>query len=299
MKIVATTTTIALAALALGAAPALAQSGPEVEIQHAVARVVVIVENRTDIGVEIQQGASGLPALRVERRGNDVRIDGGLRRRVAGFSVSDRIEDCRSGPNRSGRPGDGASVQVDGIGRINLSNAPMVVIRAPRDVKVEAGAAVYGSIGRGAASVSLGSGGCGDWDVANTDGPVEIALGGSGQVRIGTSRTLDVALGGSGALSAGATTTFELALGGSGEASVAAVNGDVDISIGGSGEVSIRGGRAPNMNIAIGGSGDIDFGGTAGDVDVAIMGSGDVRIAAVTGEISRSIAGSGDIRVGR
>lgn len=299
MKIAIASTVSLAALLALGASPAFAKPGPEVEIDNAVARVVVIIEDRADIGVEIQQGSSTLPALRIQRRGDDVRIDGGLGRRTAGVRTGDRIRNCNSGSNRGGRPGEGATVEVSGLGRINLADAPMIVIRAPRHVNIDAGSAVYGSIGRGAASVSLGSGGCGDWDVANTDGPVEVSLGGSGAVRMGTSRTLDAALGGSGALSAGATGTLELAMGGSGEAAVASVNGDVDIAIGGSGEVSIRGGRAPNLSIAIGGSGDIDFGGTAGDVDVSIAGSGDVRLAAVTGEVSRSVIGSGDIRIGR
>ena len=65
----------AAAALAVAfAGPALANPGPEVEIEHAVARVVVIVEDRTDIGVEIEQGSSELPALRVERDGAAERL---------------------------------------------------------------------------------------------------------------------------------------------------------------------------------------------------------------------------------
>ena len=59
------------------AAPA---SAAEVEIRNAVARVVVIVEDRQDIGVEVTQGQTRLPAIQVRRDGNDVKIDGGLRR---------------------------------------------------------------------------------------------------------------------------------------------------------------------------------------------------------------------------
>ena len=62
---------------ACAAAPATAA---EVEIRNAVARVVVIVEDREDVGVEVTQGASRLPRIEVQRRGRDVRIDGGLRR---------------------------------------------------------------------------------------------------------------------------------------------------------------------------------------------------------------------------
>lgn len=284
-------------AIAAIAGPAFAKD-PGVEIEHAVARVVVIVEDRADVGVEIEQGSSRLPALRVERRGDTVRIDGGLSRRVAGVNMGDRINNCRSGPDDS-RPGQGASVEVRDIGRVNLEDAPLIVIRSPRRVEVASGGAVFGSIGRGASSIDLTSGGCGDWVVANTDGRIEAALGGSGALRLGTSQSLDVALGGSGELTAGATGELDLAMGGSGEALIAQVNGDADIAIGGSGEVAIRNGRVPNLSISIGGSGDVDFGGVAGDVDVSIAGSGDIRVAEATGSVSRSIVGSGDIRIGR
>src|SRR5690606_19260848 len=112
--------------LAAAAGPTLAKPGPEVEIEHAVARVVVIVEDRADIGVEIEQGASQLPALRVERDGANVRINGGLARRVAGIRMGDAIRECRSGPD-STRPGLGASVEVRDIGRVNLEDAPLIV----------------------------------------------------------------------------------------------------------------------------------------------------------------------------
>lgn len=286
----------AVAAAAI-AGPALAKD-PQVEIEHAVARVVVIVEDRADIGVEVQQGASRLPALRVDRHGDTVHIDGGLGRRMAGFRVGDSIRNCRSGPDRT-RPGQGASVEVRDLGRINLDDAPLIVIRSPRNVNIDAGGAVYGSIGRGATSVDMGNGGCGDWVIANTDGPVDASMGGSGELTVGTSRSLEASLGGSGHLTAGATGRLELNMGGSGEAMIAQVDGDTDISIGGSGEVAIRRGRIPNLDVSIAGSGDVDFGGTAGDVSVSIAGSGDIRIAEATGSISRSVVGSGDIRIGR
>ena len=298
MKAILLSAAAAFALTAAAASPALAQSGPEVEIEHAVARVVVIVEDRADIGVEIEQGSSELPALRLERDGANVRIDGGLGRRLAGIRMGDSLRDCRSGPDRT-RPGQGASVEVRNIGRVNLDDAPLIVIRAPREVNIDAGGAVFGSIGRGASSVELGNGGCGDWVVANTDGPVDVASGGSGDMLVGTSRSLEASLAGSGDVTAGATGRFEASITGSGGVVVAEVNGDTDISLAGSGEVAVRRGRSPNLDISIAGSGDIDFGGVAGDVSVSIAGSGDIRIAEATGEVSRSIVGSGDIRIGR
>lgn len=291
--------TAALVAFA-ASAPAFAKEGPEVEIDHAVARVVVIVEDRSDVAVEIEQGTSSLPALRVTRQSDgDIRVDGGLGRRVGGISMGDRIGSCRPGPANAARPGDGASVQVRDIGWVNIQEAPLIVIRSPRDVNVNAGGATYGSVGRGARSVELGAGGCGGWNVANTDGPVSLAIGGSGDIRAGTSRALDVSIGGSGSIGAGATGELDISIGGSGDVTVARIEGPMDVSIGGSGDVLVRGGSAPNVSVNIAGSGDVRFDGTAGDVDVNIMGGGDVTIARATGSVSRNIMGGGDVRIGQ
>ena len=286
-----------IAAVAAMAAPAFAKPGPEVEIRHAVARVAVIVEDRTDVAVEVEQGSSGLPAIQVSRVGNEVRIDGGLRRR--GFFVrGDGIRECRSGPDDAQRPGDGASVEVRDHGRINLSDAPLIVIRTPRQVDVSASGAVFGSVGRGAASVELGNAGCGNWNVANTEGPVSLSVAGSGDMRAGTSASLDVSIAGSGSALAGATRGLDASIAGSGNVTVARIDGPIDVSIAGSGDVVVRDGTSPDVDVSILGSGDVSFGGAAVDVDVSVAGSGDVTIARATGSVSRSIAGSGDVRIG-
>lgn len=284
-----------IAAIAVMAAPALANPGPEVEIDNAVARVAVLVEDRTDIAVEIEPGSADLPTLRVTRNGDDVRIDGGLGRR--GLFGGSSIRNCRSGPG-TGQPGAGASVEVRNVGRVNLSDAPLIVIRTPRAVDVGASGAVFGSIGRGASSVDLGNGGCGTWHVANTEGPMSLRIRGSGDMRAGTSTALEARIAGSGSLTAGATGDLKASVTGSGDVTIARVDGPTDISIAGSGDVAVRAGASPNLRISITGSGDVEFGGVAGDVSVSIAGSGDVRVARATGSVSRSIVGSGDIRIG-
>jgi hypothetical protein len=290
-------TSAVIAAVAAMAAPAFAKDGPEVEIDHAVARVAVIVEDRADIAVEVEQGTSGLPAIQVTRVGNEVRIDGGLRRR--GFlNRRDSIQECRSGPDNAARPGDGASVEVRDHGRINISDAPLIVIRTPRQVNVSASGAVFGSVGRGASSVDLGASGCGYWNVANTEGPVSLSIAGSGDMRAGTSASLDISIAGSGSASGGVTRDLDVSIAGSGDVAVARIDGPMDVSIAGSGDVVVRDGTSPEVSISIMGSGDVTFGGVAGDVDVSMAGGGDVTIARATGAVSRSIAGSGDIRIG-
>ena len=175
------TALIAAAAVAtlagLAAAPA---SAAEVEIRNAVARVVVIVEDRQDIGVEVTQGQTRLPAIQVRREGGDVKIDGGLRRNGM-WGSNDGIRSCNSGRSDAAQPGQGATVEVRDLGRIRLEDAPLIVVRTPRVVDVSASGAVFGSVGRGARSVELDNGGCGNWNVANVTAIWNWALAGRGR----------------------------------------------------------------------------------------------------------------------
>jgi hypothetical protein len=294
MKLVIAT---AIAAAAV-TGPAFAMSGPEVEIRHAVARVAVVVEDRSDVAVEIEQGSSELPAVQVTRDGANVRIDGGLSGRRGLFGRGDGLRNCRSGPDNARTPGEGASVEVRGVGRVNLADAPLIVIRTPRDVNLDASGAVFGSVGRGAASIELGNAGCGDWNVANSDGRVSLDIAGSGDIRAGTSAALEVSIAGAGSVTAGATRNLDISLSGAGDVIVARVDGPTEISLAGAGDVSIRGGTAPTLSINVAGVGDVDFDGVAGDVDVSLAGVGDVNIARATGSVRRSVAGLGDINIG-
>lgn len=297
MKIAVHAAAAAVLAAFAAAQPAAAQ---DAEIRNAVARVIVIPEDRADVAVEITQGSADLPQLTVERRGDKVRIDGGLGRRRSLLQFnSNSIRECNSGPADARQPGEGATVELRGLGRIRLEDAPLIVLRTPRDVDVSSESGIYGSIGRGARSVDLGAGGCGAWTVANVDGRMDIGVGGSGTVRAGTSRSLDVSLSGSGSILAGATGDLDASVSGSGNVVVASVNGAAEVSIGGSGDVAIRGGRVSSLEVSIAGSGDVRFDGTANSLEASIAGSGDVRVAEVTGPVSRSIVGSGEVRIGR
>lgn len=284
-------TALLIAVSAAGLTTALPAAAQSVEIREAVARVVVIPEDRTDVAVEIEAGRSGLPAPRVERRGDDVRILGELGRNA--------VRNCRSGDAEARQPGQGASVEVRGQGRIAMADAPLIVVRTPRDVDVSAGGAVFGSVGRGARSLELGSAGCGGWTVANVDGPVSLNVGGSGSIRAGTSSALSVNVGGSGSIRAGATRGLEANIGGSGSVLVASVTGDVETAIGGSGGVRIGGGRIGRLSAAVAGSGSVDAEAPVGDVSASIVGSGSVRVASVSGNLSQNRMGSGRVIVGR
>ncbi|HRH21374.1 MAG TPA: DUF2807 domain-containing protein [Brevundimonas sp.] len=282
---------IVLGALLASTAVASTASAQEVEIENAVARVVVIPEDRPDIQVTVEPGTSGLPPIQVSRRGDEVRLDGGLRRRIQTCDTRDFVGNPMEMP-------DGVRVSVRDHGTIEMSQAPLVVIRTPRDVRINASGAIWGAIGR-SSSTELAAGGCGDWSVGNTDGELSISVGGSGDVRAGTARSGDFAIGGSGSILAGAIGgATDVAIGGSGSVVLASVGGPADIAVGGSGSVRIEGGQASSLDVAIAGSGDVVFRGTAASLSASIAGSGDVTVTRVTGEVDRAILGSGQLHIG-
>jgi hypothetical protein len=292
-------TTLALAAVstalaatfAFAASPVSAQEA-EVRVRNAAARMVVIVEDRADIAVEIEPGTSGLPAPVVTRVSGEIRIDGGLGRNA--------FRNCQSGSADARQPGEGASVEVRDRGRIQLSAAPLIVVRTPPTVKVSTNnSAVFGAVGRGATSIDLASGGCGDWTVANTAGTMDLSVGGSGSMRAGTSGRLEAAIGGSGSITAGATGDLDASIGGSGTVIVASVAGSVDAAIGGSGDIRINGGRPTSIDASIGGSGDIHVQGDAGSLDASIAGGGDITVTGTVSSLDASLVGGGNVNVGR
>ncbi len=275
-------TTLAVLAAAVSAA-GVAQAEPSVKIKDAVARVVVIPENRPDIKVEFLTTNASLP-LTVRNEGDKVVIDGELR--------MSRINGCN---NRNGK----TSVRVRGVGEVAYENIPQVAIRTPMDVRIGAGGAVFGDIGR-SDSVELGNAGCGNWTVANTKGKLEVSQAGSGDTRTGSASSAEISIAGSGDVSTQAIAgDLEANIAGSGDVSAASIGGKLEGNIAGSGDITVAGGRSRAVEVSVMGSGDVTFKGEADQVEVSVMGSGDVRIAKVNGPIKKHVAGSGDVIIGQ
>ncbi|HEV7352024.1 MAG TPA: DUF2807 domain-containing protein [Brevundimonas sp.] len=309
MRHARTAAAVTAATALAGLVPGLAVA-QEVKIEDAVARVVVIVEDRADIGVEIETPAGTPVPVRLERRGRDVILRGDVRDRD--------LRSCqREGP-AGVQPGEGAFVTLRDRGRVALSDAPLIVVRTPREVRVSAEGGVHGAIGRGARSVHLGNAGCGDWTVADVAGELKVALAGSGDVRAGQAGDVDLALAGSGDAVIGTSTRVRvatpgsggarlgavtgdavIAVPGSGDVRLAAVGGDLEANIVGSGSILVAGGRSGRLAANIVGSGDVRHGGEVGRVEVNIVGSGDVAVGRASGEVRRRVLGSGELRIGR
>ena len=270
-----------LTAIATSLTVASAAGAASVEVKDAVARVIVIPETRSDVKVEIIAPNPKLP-LMIRSFGGRTIVDGGL---------NHKIRECHG-------MGDRAFVRVRGVGDVGWAAMPQIVIRTPRDVDVDTGGAVWGTVGR-SASLNLGNAGCGDWTVGNVEGRMRISQAGSGGAHAGTAGEARVRVAGSGETQiADVKGGLEVDIAGSGDVSVVSVAGPVQVHVAGSGDVRIAGGTATNLDVALAGSGDVHFGGTAANLKARIMGSGDVHVREVTGHISKTVMGSGGVSVG-
>jgi hypothetical protein len=294
-----------VASAAFLTAGAASAAEAKVEIRDAVARVVIVPEARSDVKVSFRTTNASLP-LTVRVDGDRTIVDGDL----DGPFGKGRIGNCRVVNGV-------ASIDVSGVGRIAWEDMPRVVIQVPRDARVSAGGAVFGSVGR-SASLTLSNAGCGDWTVANVAGALTVNLAGSGDLKAGSAGAADIRIAGSGDVAtrgvrgkleasiAGAGDLVSGPVGGaltlrtvgSGDADVASVNGDVDIDVAGAGDVLIRGGRAGAVSVNIAGSGQVQFAGAAESVNARIAGSGDIQVASVRGAVEKRVVGSGEVRVG-
>lgn len=271
---------IATTALASAALAGSTRAAP-VEVKDAVARVTVIPENRTDVKVDIVQANPRLP-LEVRTFGGQTIVDGRLGHRIRGCHGS----------------GEGTTVRVRGLGDVPWREMPQIVIHAPRDVDLDVGEAVWGSVGR-AASVKLGNAGCGDWTVANVEGALQVSQAGSGDLRAGSAGAAKIRVAGSGDAAVGDVRGgLKIDIAGSGNVNVASISGDLDVGVAGSGDVKVGGGHATTMGVHVAGSGNVDFRGTADSLKARIAGSGDVRARQVTGSVSKMIMGSGGVIIG-
>ena len=276
-----TVTTLAVLAAATFAATA-ASAAPSIKIKDAVARVVVIPENRSDVKVEFLTTNASLP-LDIRKNGDEVIVDGDLRRKING---------CNS---RNGK----IWVKVRGVGEVAYENFPQIAVRTPMNVRVQAGGAVFGDIGR-SDEVNLSNAGCGDWTVANTKGKLEISQAGSGDTKAGAAGAIEISIAGSGDVTAQAVSSdLEVNIAGSGDVSVASVSGRIEGNIAGSGNIAVGGGHATSIEINVMGSGDVSFNGVAESADISLAGAGDVRIAKVNGPVKKHIAGSGNVSIGQ
>ena len=256
-------------------------AAPTVQIRGAAARVVVIPEARSDIAVTIVRSSSKLP-LKVRTFAGRVFITG---------DIGHKSHGCLTVNGRR-------SVGIWGRGPIAYDDLPQLVIRTPMDVRIAAGEAVFGDIGR-SHSLDLTNQGCGAWTIGNVEGRLRLDQAGSGDARAGTAGAADLSVAGSGniatqAIGGGVTAVSS----GSGDITTTSISGPFDVRIAGSGGIRVAGGQVTRMTASIAGSGDVQFGGVAQSLRASIAGAGNVTVDRVTGSVSKRVFGSGQVRTG-
>lgn len=266
----------AAAALSAGAAQAAT-----VQFHEAVARVTVIPEERADVRVEVVRPNAELP-LRISTSGDRTVISGDL---------DGRMRDCNG-------KGEGRKVRIRGLGVVDWNEMPEVVVRTPRDVRIEADGAVYGSIGR-AGSVELKSSGCSGWTVADMTGEARIRASGAGSVMMGAAERLDVRLSGAGNVHATRLRRgLDARLSGAGGVRVEELTGPLAADVSGVGRVRVARGRATAIKASVSGIGGVDFDGVADSLDASISGLGSIHVDEVRGPVRKSVSGAGRVVVG-
>lgn len=273
------------------AAPAFADTA--VRIEGAAARVVVIAENRGDYAVSINQSRAGLKPVTIRKEGGVTVVDGGYGARPFGFHWGMNDLNCRGSLKNNN-----VRVTIPGRGEVSLADLPVITIHAPMNAHVGASGAVYGEV-NGTRGLDLANSGCGDWRFGDVQGPLHLALSGSGDMRGGAAGDTYIAISGSSDVVLGPVNgRLETHTSGSGDIHTASARGPIASKIAGSGDVTIDGGESPDVHVSIAGSGDFRFHGTAGTASIAVAGSGDVDLARVTGPVSKHVAGSGDVHIG-
>ncbi len=258
-----------------------AAAEPSLEIRGAAARVTVIAESRRDIAISVTRSNIRLP-LRVRTLGDRVYLTGDVGRQVHG---------CRGS-------GGAAVVSIRGRGAIPLEQLPVILVRTPLVVRLIAGEAVFGEIGR-SLSVDFTNQGCGDWSVADVRGRLRLNQAGAGDTRSGAAGSSDLNVAGSGGISTGDIRGAVTAVSsGSGAIQILAAHGSVDARVAGPGDIRVGGGAVTDMTVSIAGSGVVSLHGTARSLHASIAGSGDVNVDRVTGTVTKQVFGSGVVRVG-
>jgi hypothetical protein len=272
---------IALLAAAAAALTAGAAQAAVVEFNDAVARVTIIPEARSDVRVEIVKPNGDLP-LRVTTSGDRTVITGDL---------GSRLRDC------NGR-GETRKVRIRGVGSVDWSEMPQLVVRTPRDVRIEADGAVFGAIGR-SGSVDLQTSGCSGWTVADTAGAAKVRASGAGSVMMGAAERLDVRISGAGNVHATRVRRgMDARLSGAGGVKVTELSGPVQADVSGVGRIQVAAGRATSLRASVSGVGGVDFDGVADSLDASISGLGSIRVDEVRGAVRKSVSGAGRVTVG-
>jgi len=315
-----TTTFVSAVVLAALSSNAMANEGQVLKIENFIGTIDVVTGDYDKIKVTDADGAP------IDRSAAGVIIDGGETIRQVNCRQNKLSVDISIGnwgwKKRSG-------------GYKNLNEYPKIKITAPETAHVIIDdSVIFGEIGTiGSADLRIRS--CGDLELADVTGELDLKISGSGDVSMDNAGPATVSVSGSGDLTGGNFASLDLSVSGSGDVEIDDVVGFADISTGGSGDVeigeigggleyrgsgssnldadsvtgdlnirtsgsgdvSIEGGKVGTLKIVSSGSSNVEFDGDAVDIEARAGGSSDVYVNRPSGTLQTSDSGSGDVHV--
>jgi hypothetical protein len=264
------------------AAIRLLGDGPQIELRDLAARVVVTPEDRSDIDIRVRYGKAQVPTLMVSHRGDTTVLNGHISDRSHGFSLRVNLENDTNG-----------TVYIGGLGKLNIQDLPLVLVRVPMHASVKDSAFVMGRIGP-AQSVDLITNGSGNWAVDPVNGPLSIINSGDGEIHVARAGDAIVDNMGSGAITLDGVGNLKASLTGSGDFIVGR-SGVTDLQNQGSGDMTL--GNVAALRAELSGSGDMTVGAVGNAFTLVNNGSSDVNVTRVSGPVTLNLAGSGDVSI--
>jgi hypothetical protein len=283
------TSAVTLTATGVLAQPYMTDDGPQVELRDMVARVVVTPEDRSDVDIRVRYGSVKVPTLMISQRGNTTVLNGHLSsgKQVPHFSFRINVND------EDQVSAEGGKVYISGIGKVNVSDLPLVFVRVPANAVVKDSAYTFGRVGP-SRSLDFVMNGSGEWVVEPVNGPLNVINSGSGRISVTSAGDSIVDNMGSGDINLGAVRNLQAVLTGSGNFTVDQ-SGNTFLQNQGSGDVRLT--RTAGLKVQLNGSGDLSLGSVMGGLNVVNNGSSDIAIERVGGPVTLDISGSGDVSI--
>jgi len=306
--------------LSLLALPAAADDAPVLKIENFIGTVDIVTGDYDAVEITDADGA----AFEDSRRGitiNDGQTVQHINCRQNKLSIDIGIGNW-GWKKRSG-------------GYKDLNEYPKVKITAPENTHlIVSDSVIFGEVGNiGSGDIRIRS--CGDLEMANVSGELDLRISGSGDVSMGSAGSADISISGSGDLEAEDFTSLELSVSGSGDAQIGDiagfadvsargsgdieignidggleyrgsgssnfdadyVSGDISVRSSGSGDVDIDDGEAGTLYVVSSGSSNIEYDGSSVDAEARASGSSDIIIRKPSGTLQTSDSGAGDVDV--
>ncbi len=267
----------------------LIEGGPQIELRDMIARVVVTPEDRSDIDIRVRYGAAKVPTLMVSQRGNVTVLNGHMSTppRGGGFALHINVNDDSDVSSSNG------TVYISGLGKVNISDLPLVYVRVPANAVVKDSAYIFGRVGP-SRSLDFTLNGSGEWMFEPVSGPLNIISNGSGTLTATSAGDSIVDIMGSGDVKLGQTRNLKIALAGSGNLT-AGNAGDVQLQNQGSSDVTL--GNVGSLRASLNGSGDLSLNGVNGGFNIVNNGASDIHAVRVNGPVMLDLSGSGDVQI--